>query len=225
MTALLDPTRRRVTTLPTATIPAARRSTPDQMRTAPIARARGGHPIPAAAPHPSAGTRRHVALVGAALVVGGIAAVVGVSLNAPLPPLPAATGTAAVAGSPCSAGSCTGLDPTGQDCQQDARTASSRVITAERHGIEVPVGAVEVRGSAVCRAVWARYTLDTTAPVAEVAIESRDGRSEHTPVDAVPGHRRLGYGTTPMLAADDVRAVVSPAPGGELPSRATAWAR
>jgi hypothetical protein len=40
----------------------------------------------------------------------------------------------------------------------------------------------------------------------------------------VAGHRHVGYGTTPMLAGvADVQAVVSPAPGGELPSSATAW--
>jgi hypothetical protein len=163
-------------------------------------------------------------LLSAAVALAAIATVVGVTVHAPLTPLPSTTVAPPATTSTCNAGSCEGLDPTTQGCQQDARTVSSRVVTAQRRGLEVPVGVVELRASSVCQAVWARYTVDPTAPLGEVAVESRDGRSERAAVDAVAGHRHLGYGTTPMLTEpDDVRAAVSPGSGSVLPSRATAW--
>ena len=163
-------------------------------------------------------------LLGAAAALAAAATVVGVVVHAPLASLPPAAVAPAAASSTCTAGSCEGLDPTTEGCQQDARTVASRIVTAERRGVEVPAGVVEVRASAACRSVWARYSVDPTAPVAEIAIEGRDGRVERAAVDVVAGHRHLGYGTTPMLGgSDDVRATVAAAPGGELPSRATAW--
>jgi hypothetical protein len=163
-------------------------------------------------------------LLGAAVALAGVATVVAVTVHAPLAPLPPTTVAPAASSSTCTAGACEGLDPTTEGCQQDARTITGRIVTAEHHGVEVPVGVVELRTSAACRAVWARYTVDPTAPVGAVAVESRDGRSERTAVDAVAGHPHLGYGTTPMLTGStDVRAAMSPVPGDELPSRATAW--
>ncbi|NMO90375.1 DUF2690 domain-containing protein [Actinomycetospora sp. TBRC 11914] len=216
MTTLLDPTRSRTTAFP-----AARRSDPSGIRTASIA------PPPTTEPEPPVRStppwpRRGALLLGAAVAIAGAAAVVAFTTPAPLPPLPPAP---TVTSTPCGGGSCEGLDPTTTGCQQDARTVGSRVVTAERRGLEVPVGLVELRASASCRAVWGRYTVDPTAPVGGVAVESRDGRTEQAPIAAVPGHRHLGYGTTPMLvaSADDLRVVVTPAAGGELPSAATGW--
>ncbi len=215
MTLLLDPTR---------TLPAARRSSPDALRTATLAPAAEPETELDLAPQRTpTSPRRRAMLLGAAVAIAGAATVVGVSTHAPLAPLPPAPAPVS-SPSTCAGGSCEGLDPTTEGCQQDARTVGSRVVTAERRGLEVPVGLIELRASATCRAVWTRYTVDPTAPVGEVSIESRDGRSEHTAVAAVAGHRHLGYGTTAMLAqAVDVRALVSPPPGGELPSGATAW--
>jgi hypothetical protein len=217
MTALLDRTH---------AFPAARRSTPDALRTTRVPAPPAPAPTPETTP-PARGpvTRRRplaAALLGAAVAIAGAAAFVGVSADEPLPPLPAPAPVVSPTG--CVGASCEGLDPTGEGCQHDAQTVASRIVTAERRGLEVPVGVVELRASAACRAVWGRYTVDATAPAGEVSVQSRDGRSESTAVEAVGGHRHLGYGTTPMLTgAVDVRALVSPGPGGELPSNATVW--
>jgi hypothetical protein len=231
MTALLDPTRRPAATRsfpaatpPTTALPAARRSPTDAMRTAAMPPAVGPETTLDEAPTMRRPGRRGL-LLGAAVALAGVATVVGVSMHAPLTPLPPTAVAPVTSSSTCAAGSCEGLDPTTEGCQQDARTVAGRIVTAERRGVEVPVGVVEVRASAACRAVWARYTVDPTAPVGEIAVESRDGRSERAAVEAGAGHRHLGYGTTPMLTgSDDVRATVSPVPGGQLPSSATAWA-
>jgi hypothetical protein len=225
MTALLDPPDRRVTTPPTNPFPAARRSAPDALRTAVIPPPRAeAAPDTTAVPTRNGPGRWRAALLGAAVVIAGVATVVGISAPAPLPPLPVPPPVITQLPARCFAGSCAGLDPTAQGCQQDARTIASRIVTAERRGIEIPVGVVELRGSAACGALWTRYALDPAAPVTGVSIESRDGGSASTTVDPVAGHRHLGYGTTPMLAGtvDGARAVVTPAPGAELPSRATA---
>jgi hypothetical protein len=230
MTALLDTTRRPAATRsfpaatpPTTTFPAARRSAPDAVRTAALPPAMGSETTLDAAPKARRPGRRGV-LVGAAVALAGVATVVAVTVHAPLAPLAPAPVAPAGSSSICAAGSCEGLDPTSAGCQQDARTITSRIVTAERRGVEVPVGVVELRGSAACHAVWARYTVDPTAPVGGVAVEGRDGRSERAAVNALTGHPHLGYGTTPMLAgSNDVRATVTPGPGHELPSRATAW--
>ncbi len=214
MTSLLAPTR---------TFPAAHRSSPDALRTAVFASAEPETELDLAPRTVVSPHRGRAMLVGAVVALAGVATVVGVSTHAPLEPLPAASAPIA-SSSTCVGGACEGLDPTTEGCQADARTVGSRVVTAERRGLEVPVGVVEVRASPTCHATWARYTVDPTSPVGGVSIESRDGRSERTTVDAVAGHRHLGYGTTPMLGdALDVRALVTPIPGGELPSRATAW--
>ena len=225
MTALLDPTRSFPATTPrTTALPAARRSTTDAMRTAAMPPAAAGPETTldeARRPGWRPG-RRHM-LLGVAVALAGVATAVGLTVHAPLAPLAPAP-TPPASSSTCAGGTCEGLDPTAEGCQQDARTVTGRVITAERRGLEVPVGVVELRASAACHAVWARYTVDPTAPVGEISVESRDGRSERASVDAVAGHPHLGYGTTPMLTgSDDVRAAVSPIPGHELPSRATAW--
>lgn len=224
MTALLDPTRSFPSAPRTTAFPAAQRSAPEAMRTAAMAPVSTPETVLDDLPTIPRPSRRRAVLLAAAVAIAGIATVVGVSAHAPLAPLPPAPGPGVASPSTCVGGSCEGLDPTSLGCQQDARTVLGRVVTAERRGLEVPVGVVELRSSAACHAVWARYTVDPTAPVGAVAIESRDGRTERTTVDAVAGHRHLGYGTTPMLAGSaDVRAIVSPASGGELPSSATAW--
>jgi hypothetical protein len=233
MTALLDTTRRPgatrsvpAATPPTTAFPAARRSAPDGLRTAALPPAMSLETtleeVPASRMRRPG---RRGLLLGAAVALAGVATAVGLTVHAPLAPLAPAPVAPATSSSTCVAGSCEGLDPTSADCQQDARTVASRIVTAERRGVELPVGVVELRASAACHAAWARYTVDPTAPVGEVAVESRDGRSERAAVDALTGHPHLGYGTTPMLAgSNDVRAAVSPGPGHELPSRATAWA-
>ena len=231
MTALLDPTHRSTATRsfpaatpPTTVLPGARRSAPGAVRTVAMP--------PAASPETTL-TEVPVArrpgrsglLLGAAVALAGVATVVGLTVHAPLAPLgPAPVVGPAASTAMCAGGSCEGLDPTTEGCQQDAHTVTSRVVTAERRGVEVPAGVVELRASVACRAMWARYTIDPTAPVGEIAVESRDGRAERTAVDVVAGHPHLGYGTTPMLTGSgDLRASVSPVPGHELPSRATAW--
>jgi uncharacterized protein DUF2690 len=230
MTALLDPTRRPAATRsfpaatpPTTALPPARRSATDAMRTAAMPSAASPETALTEAPARRRPGRGGV-LLGAAVALAGAAAVVAVTVHVPLAPLAPAPVAPATSSSTCAGGTCEGLDPTTEGCQQDARTVTGRVVSAERRGVEVPVGVVELRASAACHAVWARYTLDPTAPISEVAVESRDGRSERAAVDAVAGHPHLGYGTTPMLTgSNDVRAAISPLPGAELPSRATAW--
>lgn len=226
MTALLDPTRSfRAGTAPTATVPAARRSEADAVRTAAMPSAANPETTLDEAPAARRRPGRVGVLLGAAVALAGVATMVGVTMHAPLAPLPPPPPVPTLpASSVCTGSSCEGLDPTTSGCQQDARTVAGRVVTARRRGIEVPVGVVELRASATCRAAWARYTVDPTAPLGEVAVQSRDGRIERSPVDAVAGHRHLGYGATPMLTGTgDVRAAVTAAPGGELPSSATAW--
>ena len=231
MTALLDPTHRPAATRsfppatpPTTVLPAARRSADGAVRTAAMPPAASPETTLTEAPVTGPPSRGGL-LLGAAVALAGVATVVGLTVHAPLAPLgPAPVAAPSASTLMCGGGSCEGLDPTTEGCQQDARTVTSRVVTAERRGVEVPAGVVELRASVACHAVWARYTVDPTAPVGEIAVESRDGRSERAAVDVVAGHPHLGYGTTPMLTGPgDLRASVSPVPGHELPSRATAW--
>ncbi|WP_018332002.1 DUF2690 domain-containing protein [Actinomycetospora chiangmaiensis] len=209
-------------TTPTPAVPAARRSSPDDLRTVSWAPT-----TPHDLEEPRGAGRRWVLLLGGAVVAAAAAAGLTFAvlhpapapLPVPVPPVPAPPIVAAH----CSGATCVGLDPTALGCQDDARTVAGQVITAVRHGIELPVGTLEVRASPSCGAAWARYAVDTTAPVDGVAIESRDGRRQASPVDPVAGHPRLGYGTTPMLDASAVRAVAVPRPGADLASVATGW--
>ncbi|GLZ51716.1 DUF2690 domain-containing protein [Actinomycetospora sp. NBRC 106378] len=182
----------------------ARRSAPESFATTALPSTMTA-PFTAAVTAPS---RRRVWLGGLAALglVGAIGAVALGSGATPVAPLPAARD------------SLVGADPSTSRCADDAQTVTSRVVTTQRGRLEVPIGMLEVRASGACGTAWARYTLDASAPVAEVAIEG--GTRQELPVVA---SGRVVHGVTSMIMADGpVHAVVVPVDGAVLPSRSTA---
>lgn len=181
----------------------ARRSHPESFRTTAMPSTMTA-PLTTSVPTPS---RRVPWLVGVA-TLGVAAAAVAVVIG---------TGGSSVDPLPEARVSLVGADPTTSRCADDARTLDSRVVTAQRGRLEVPVGMLEVRGSAQCDTAWARYTLDASAPVAAVAIEGCS-RQEVPLVTA----GKVAHGVTPMVQSGaSVRAEVVPTTGADLPSRQT----
>lgn len=181
----------------------ARRSHPESFRTTAMPSTMTA-PLTTSVPAPS---RRVPWLVGVA-TLGVAAAAVAVAIG---------TGGSSVEPLPVAPVSLVGTDPTTSRCADDARTLDSRVITAQRGRLEVPVGMLEVRGSALCSTAWARYTLDASAPVSAVAIEG--GSRQEVPLVTIG---KVAHGVTPMVHADpSLRAEVVPAASAGLPSRQT----
>ena len=181
----------------------ARRSHPESFRTTAMPSTMTA-PLTASVPTPS---RRVPWLAGVAtlgVAAAAVAAVIGIGAPS-VDPLPGASV------------SLVGADPTTSQCADDARTLDSRVITAQRGRFEMPVGMLEVRGSALCGTAWARFTLDAPALVSAVAIE---GASRQEVPLVTTG--KVAHGVTPMVQLGaPVHAEVVPTPGARLPSRQT----
>ncbi|MFC5061568.1 DUF2690 domain-containing protein [Actinomycetospora atypica] len=181
----------------------ARRSHPESFRTTAMPSTMTA-PLTASVPTPSRRVPWLVAVATLGVAAAAVTVVIG-SGGSSVDPLPEARV------------SLIGADPTASGCSDDARTLTSRVLTAQRGRFEVPIGMLEVRGSARCGTAWARYTVNASAPVSAVAIEG-------APRQEVPlvTTGRVAHGVTPMVDADpSVHAEVVPAAGADLPSRQT----
>ena len=121
-----------------------RRSHPESFLTTAMP-SRTTAPLTASVPTPSRRVPWLVRVATLGVSEAAVAAVIGTRAS-PVDPLPVVPV------------SLVGADPTTTGCTDDARTLTSRVLTAQRGRFEVPIGMLEVRGSARCATAWARAT-------------------------------------------------------------------